>query len=124
MVGEGSDNRVLAVMGIVGDRTQSEGSNGMNKQDLIAQVSAQLDLSKRQATDAVDAVFDTVAKAVAKGDKVSVPGFGSFEKRKRAARTARNPQTGAAIKVAATSVPAFKAGKEFKEAVAGKKKKR
>jgi len=94
----------------------------MNKQDLVAQLSAQLELSKREAGEAVDAVFDSIARAVSKGDKVSIPGFGSFEKRKRAARTARNPQTGAAIKVPATSVPAFKAGKEFKESVAGKKK--
>jgi DNA-binding protein HU-beta len=94
----------------------------MNKQDLVATVAAELDLSKREASDAVDAVIDTIARSVAKGDKVSIPGFGSFEKRKRAARTARNPQTGAPIKIAATSVPAFKAGKEFKEAVAGKKK--
>lgn len=94
----------------------------MNKQDLVAQLSAQLELSKRDAAEAVDAVFDSIARAVSKGDKVSIPGFGSFEKRKRAARTARNPQTGAAIKVPATSVPAFKAGKEFKESVAGKKK--
>lgn len=94
----------------------------MNKQDLVASLAAQLELSKREAGDAVDAVFDSISRAVAKGDKVSIPGFGSFEKRKRAARTARNPQTGAPIKVAATSVPAFKAGKEFKEAVAGKKK--
>ncbi len=96
----------------------------MNKQDLIAQVSAELDLSKREATDAVDTVIESIKRAVAKGDKVSIPGFGSFEKRKRNARTARNPQTGEAIKVAATSVPAFKAGKEFKEVVAGKKKKK
>ena len=95
----------------------------MNKQDLIAQVSAKLDVSKREATDAVDTVFDSIAAAVAKGDKVAIPGFGSFEKRKRNARTARNPQTGAAIKVPATNVPAFKAGKEFKEKVSGKSKK-
>jgi DNA-binding protein HU-beta len=94
----------------------------MNKQDLVAQLSAQLELSKREAGEAVDAVFDSIARAVSKGDKVSIPGFGSFEKRKRAARTARNPQTGATIKVPATSVPAFKAGKEFKESVSGKKK--
>ncbi len=95
----------------------------MNKQDLVEQVAAQLDLSKRAATEAVDVVVDSIKRAVAKGDKVSIPGFGSFEKRARGARVARNPQTGAAIKVAATSVPAFKAGKEFKEQVAGKKKK-
>ena len=96
----------------------------MNKQDLVASLAAQLELSKREAGEAVDAVFDSIARAVSKGDKVSIPGFGSFEKRKRAARTARNPQTGATIKVPATSVPAFKAGKEFKESVAGKKKKK
>lgn len=94
----------------------------MNKQDLVASLSAQLDLSKREAGTAIDTVFDSIARAVAKGEKVSIPGFGSFERRKRAARTARNPQTGAAIKVPATSVPAFKAGKGFKESVAGKKK--
>lgn len=94
----------------------------MNKADLVAHVSTELDLTKRDATDAVDAVFDAIKRSVAKGDKVSIPGFGSFEKRKRAARTARNPQTGATIKVAATSVPAFKAGKEFKDAVAKKKR--
>jgi DNA-binding protein HU-beta len=95
----------------------------MNKQDLIATVSNALELSKREATEAVDTVIESIKRAVAKGDKVSLPGFGSFEKRKRAARTARNPQTGAPIKIAATSVPAFKAGKEFKEQVAGKAKK-
>ena len=63
----------------------------MNKQDLVASLSAQFDVSKREAGDAVDAVFDSIAKAVAKGDKVAIPGFGSFEKRKRAARTAPQP---------------------------------
>jgi DNA-binding protein HU-beta len=94
----------------------------MNKQELVEQVSKALELSKREATEALDTVIESIKRAVAKGEKVSLPGFGSFEKRHRGARTARNPQTGAAIKVAATSVPAFKAGKEFKEQVAGKKK--
>ena len=94
----------------------------MNKQDLIAEVAAKLDLSKRAATEAVDTVVDTIKRAVAKGKKVSIPGFGSFEKRLRAPRTARNPQTGATIKVPATSVPAFKAGAEFKAQVSGKRK--
>jgi DNA-binding protein HU-beta len=96
----------------------------MNKGDLIAQVSADADLSKRVATEAVDAVIDAIKRSVAKGEKVSLPGFGSFEKRQRAPRTARNPQTGAKIKIPATSVPAFKAGSEFKAAVAGKRKKK
>jgi DNA-binding protein HU-beta len=110
-------------MGIVSDRIHPASKEpGMNKQDLIAEVSAKLDLSKRAATDAVDTVIDSIKRAVTKGDKVSLPGFGSFEKRKRAARTARNPQTGAAIKVPATSVPAFKAGSEFKAQVSGKSK--
>jgi DNA-binding protein HU-beta len=94
----------------------------MNKQQLIAQVSAELELSKRAATDAVDAVIDSIARAVAKGEKVTLPGFGSFERRLRAPRTARNPQTGAAIRIPATAVPAFKAGKDFKDAVTGRKK--
>ncbi len=96
----------------------------MNKGDLIAQVSADADLSKRVATEAVDAVIDTIKRSVAKGEKVSIPGFGSFEKRLRAPRTARNPQTGAKIKIPATSVPAFKAGSEFKAQVSGKRKKK
>lgn len=94
----------------------------LSKQDLIVEVAAKLDLTRREATDAVDTVFDSIVAAVAKGTKVAIPGFGSFEKRKRNARTARNPQTGAAIKVPATNVPAFKAGKEFKEKVSGKAK--
>jgi DNA-binding protein HU-beta len=94
----------------------------MNKQDLVANLSATLDLSKREAGEAVDTILDSIKRAVAKGEKVGIPGFGTFEARKRKARTARNPQTGAEIKVAATTVPAFKAGKEFKEAVGGKKK--
>ncbi|MEX2395129.1 MAG: HU family DNA-binding protein [Actinomycetota bacterium] len=94
----------------------------MNKQDLVAQLSTALELSKREAGEAVDTVLESIKKAVAKGEKVGIPGFGTFEARKRKARTARNPQTGAEIKVPATTVPAFKAGKEFKEAVGGKKK--
>lgn len=96
----------------------------MNKSDLISRVSMDAGISKREATQAVDALLGAVQGAVAKGDKVTLPGFGTFEKRNRAARTARNPQTGAAIKVPATSVPAFKAGQAFKQAVAGKRAKK
>ena len=94
----------------------------MNKSDLVSRVSIDAGLSKREATGAVDAVLGAIRSSVAKGDKVSLPGFGTFERRKRAARTARNPQTGATIKVAATSVPAFRPGAEFKAAVSGKGK--
>jgi DNA-binding protein HU-beta len=94
----------------------------MNKAQLIAQVSIRLDVSKRVATDAVDTVFDVVQRAVANGDKVTVPGFGTFEKRLRAPRTARNPQTGATVKVPATPVPVFRPGNDFKTAVAGKRR--
>lgn len=94
----------------------------MNKSELISRVSNEAGISKREATEAVDAVLGAITSSVAKGDKVTLPGFGTFERRKRAARTARNPQTGATIKVAATNAPAFKAGQAFKEAVSGKKK--
>lgn len=93
----------------------------MNKSDLVSRVSVQSGLSKRDATEAVEATIGAIQAAVAKGERVVLPGFGTFEARKRAARTARNPQTGAAIKVKATTVPAFKAGQGFKDAVGGKK---
>jgi DNA-binding protein HU-beta len=93
----------------------------VNKADLVARVSAQTGLSRRDADEAVNATLDAITAAVAKGERVALPGFGTFEARKRAARTARNPQTGAAIKVAPTTVPAFKAGQGFKQAVAGRK---
>ena len=94
----------------------------MNKSDLVSRVSIDANLSKRDAEEALNGIIAAITGAVAKGEKVGIPGFGTFERRKRAARTARNPQTGATIKVAATSVPAFKAGQGFKEAVSGKKK--
>ena len=89
----------------------------MNKQDLVAEVSARLDISKRAATDAVDAVFGTIKRALAQGDKVSLPGFGSFGSALRAPRRARNPQTGAAVNVPATFVPTFRPGKDLRESV-------
>lgn len=95
----------------------------MNKSDLVTRVSVDAGISKREAGEAVDSVLGAVQRAVAKGEKVTLPGFGTFEKRKRAARTARNPQTGTTIKVPATSVPAFKPGQGFKDTVGGKKKK-
>lgn len=96
----------------------------MNKGDLVAEVSAVANVSKRIATDVVDAIFASVVREVARNNKVTIAGFGSFEKRLRAPRTARNPQTGEKLKLPATSVPAFRAGKEFKDAVAGKKRRK
>ena len=90
----------------------------MNKQDLVLAVAKEAGLSKKDAEKAVTATFASIVKAVKKGDKVSLVGFGSFEARKRAARVGRNPQTKAEIKIPATKIPAFKAGKGFKDAVA------
>ena len=89
----------------------------MNKTELIASVAQKTELTKKDAEKAVKAVFDTVAEELAAGGKVQVIGFGTFEVRERAARKGRNPQTGKEIKIAASKVPAFKAGKALKEAV-------
>lgn len=89
----------------------------MNKTELIAAVAEKAGLSKKNAEVAVSAVIDSVVASLKKGDKVSLLGFGTFEVRKRAARTGKNPQTGAAIKIPACKVPAFKAGKALKDAV-------
>ena len=89
----------------------------MNKEELVKEVSTQAKLSQKQTTEVIAALLDTVEKTVAKGKKVTLVGFGTFEARKRAARTGRNPQTGAALKIAAKTVPAFSAGKKFKELV-------
>ena len=93
----------------------------MNKRDLIDAISARMG-DKKTATEAVNAVLDTIQAAVAKGDKVAITGFGVFEKADRPARTARNPATGATIKVPKSSVPRFRAGADFKAIVNGEKK--
>ena len=88
----------------------------MNKRDLIDAISGRLG-DKKTATEAVNAVLDTIQLTVAKGDKVSITGFGVFEKQNRPARTARNPATGATIRV-----PKFRPGADFKAVVNGDKK--
>ena len=88
-----------------------------NKQDWIAKVAEKTSLTKKDSADAVDAVFGVVSDFLKEGEKVQLIGFGNFEVRKRAARKGRNPQTGKEIKIAATKVPAFKAGKALKDAV-------
>jgi DNA-binding protein HU-beta len=96
----------------------------VNKQDLVAEVSARLDISKRAATDAVDAIVETIKRAVASGDRVSIPGFGTFDVRWRSPRAARNPQTGAKITVPAARVPVFRPGRELRSLVEGRGAKR
>ena len=93
----------------------------MNKRDLIDEMSGRMG-SKKTAAEAVDAILDTIQATVAKGDKVAITGFGVFERADRPARTARNPATGAAIKVPKSRVPKFRAGSDFKAIVNGQKK--
>ena len=93
----------------------------MNKRDLIDAISDRVG-NKKSATEAVNAMVETIQSAVAKGDKVAITGFGVFEKSDRPERTARNPATGASIKVPASSVPKFRAGADFKAAVNGEKR--
>lgn len=89
----------------------------MNKTELVAAIAAKADLTKKDAEKALAAVISSVSDALASGDKVQLVGFGTFEVRKRDARTGKNPRTGAAIKIAASKVPAFKAGKALKDIV-------
>ena len=90
----------------------------MNKTELVAAVAEKANISKKDADAAVAAFVATVTEAMKAGDKVALVGFGTFEARTRAARTGKNPRTGEIIKIAATKVPAFKAGKALKDAVA------
>ena len=89
----------------------------MNKSELIDAIAASADISKASAGRALDAMVESIAGALAKGDQVSLVGFGTFAVKERAARTGRNPQTGAEIKIAAAKVPGFKPGKALKDAV-------
>jgi DNA-binding protein HU-beta len=94
----------------------------VNKAQLVEALSARLGEDKRRTAGTVEALLDTIYRTVQKGEKVALTGFGVFEKRDRAARTARNPATGEKVKVKKTSVPAFRAGQEFKNVVNGSKK--
>ena len=94
----------------------------MNKAQFIEALAARLGSDKKSAATALDAVLDEIYAVVVKGEKLALTGFGSFEKRDRAARMARNPATGASVRVKKTSVPAFRAGAEFKAIISGAKK--
>ncbi len=89
----------------------------MNKADLVAKVASKTGLTKKAAQDAMEALMDAVMSSVAKGDSVTLTGFGTFKASKRAARNGRNPQSGQVIKIPARTVPVFRPGKEFKEQV-------
>ena len=89
----------------------------MNKSELIDAMAASADISKAAAGRALDGFVAAVTEAMKKGDTVSLIGFGAFAVRERAARTGRNPQTGASIDIKASKTPSFKAGKALKDAV-------
>jgi DNA-binding protein HU-beta len=91
----------------------------VNKAELIDTIAARLGDNKKAASEAVEAVIDTITRTVAKGEKVAITGFGIFEKVERAARIARNPATGASVKVKKTSVPKFRPGTQLKAVVSG-----
>ena len=89
----------------------------MNREELVAEIAKSAKVTKKAAADVLTATLETIEATVKKGNKVTLVGFGTFERRQRAARTGRNPQTGKEIKIAAKKVPAFSAGKKFKELV-------
>lgn len=89
----------------------------MNKTELVKAVAERAELTQKDAAKVIDALFVTITQTLAKEEKIQLIGFGTFEVRDRAARKGRNPQTGEEIDIAASKVPAFKAGKELKEAV-------
>ncbi len=89
----------------------------MNKSDLIQAVVEKTELTKKNSASALDAMLDGITESLAKGDKVQLVGFGTFEVRSRQAREGRNPATGETIRIAASKAPAFKAGKALKDKV-------
>ena len=89
----------------------------MNKEELVKEIAKKTNLSQKLSSDVLSALVETIQKTVSKGKKVTLVGFGTFEARKRAARTGRNPRTSQAIKIPAKTVPTFSAGKTFKELV-------
>lgn len=90
----------------------------MNRTQLVEAVANETDLTNAQAQKAVTAMLDAITNSVAADEKVTIPGFGTFELRRRSARSGRNPQTGESMEIPASAAPAFKAGAKFKQAVA------
>jgi DNA-binding protein HU-beta len=89
----------------------------MNKAELVDEIAAKAEVTKKEADRVLSAAIDAIMETVSSGDKVTLVGFGTFEARQRQAREGRNPSTGQPIKIPATTVPAFSAGKGFKDAV-------
>ena len=89
----------------------------MNKSEIIASVAENAELSKVNAEKAVNAVLNAITTSLTNGEKVQIAGFGTFEVRERSARTCKNPRTGEVIEIAASKVPAFKAGKALKDSI-------
>ena len=89
----------------------------MNKGELIADLAAKTELTKKDSETALNGLIEVISEALTKGDKVQLIGFGTFEAKSRPARTARNPRTGESVKIAASKAPVFKAGKALKDAV-------
>ncbi|MBQ4115029.1 HU family DNA-binding protein [bacterium] len=110
-----TDKSYIISLIVLNGRTREE--TIMNREELIAEISKSAKVTKKEASEVLSATIDAIQSAVKKGDKVTLVGFGTFESRKRAARIGRNPQTGKELKIAAKTVPAFSAGKKFKEAV-------
>ena len=91
----------------------------MKKDEIVQTIAESADLSKADADRALKSLVDTITSAVASGERIQIPGLGTFEPRERSAREGRNPQTGETIQIAATTTPGFKAATAFKQAVAG-----
>jgi len=89
----------------------------MNKQDLILQIADKEQITQKKADDILSCALESIVKSVSKGQKVTLVGFGTFEPRKRKERKGRNPKTGEAIQIPASTVPKFSAGKQFKQSV-------
>lgn len=94
----------------------------MNKADIIDAVAEELDMTKRDVSDVIEAFHDEIKRALAQGDRVAISGFGVYESASRKARLGRNPRTGETVKIKATKLPKFRAGAELKGIVAGEKK--
>lgn len=95
----------------------ARGGSGLNKAELVDAVAAKSNLSKKDAAGAVDALLASIEEALARGEKVQIVGFGSFEVRERSARTGRNPQTGEEIEIGARKVPVFRPGKALRDSI-------
>src|SRR5919204_1536625 len=121
----GRSHFCLACKGKVeqGARCQSfTKGNPVNKSQLIDTLAARFEGNRKAASHALESVLDTITREVAKGEKVAITGFGSFEKQLRKARMVRNPRTGERIRAKSTSVPKFRAGQDLKNVVSGAKK--